>query len=214
MGRYTFTMNPLPSYTVPVRSQSNSIYASPSYCFKIHFNIILHLHKHKKEENQCKPIRNPAHPFWPQTELRNCGRFESSPSWRETKKVLIILGTTCNKNEPQDAQTMLNYKPNWRGRLWRSLKRLLDEPEIRVSRPNSWRMLITLTAVVNSTDWTQCTECTWIRTMLSYIICDVIWVVYDKVMFAVEGRHSVFWTLPNTPAFFYCFSEIFRMLHR
>jgi len=54
----------------------------------------------------------------------------------------------------QDAQTVLNYRSNWRGRLWRPLKKLFDEPKESRWRLNSWQTLITLTAVVNIADWT------------------------------------------------------------
>ena len=49
----------------------------------------------------------------------------------------IKLATTCNKNEQQNAKIMLNYRPNGRGRPARPLKRLLDEAETGVPRPNT-----------------------------------------------------------------------------
>jgi hypothetical protein len=48
------------------------------------------------------------------------------------------LATTCNKNEQQhDAKAVLSCRPNGRSRLGRPLKRLLDEAETGLSRPNS-----------------------------------------------------------------------------
>jgi len=53
------------------------------------------------------------------------------------------LATTCNKNEQhQDAKHMVNYRPNGRRKLWRPLKRLLNEAETSLWRPNLWRMMI------------------------------------------------------------------------
>jgi hypothetical protein len=37
---------------------------------------------------------------------------------------------------------MLHYRPNVRRRLGRHLKRLLDEAELGLSRPNSWQMMM------------------------------------------------------------------------
>jgi hypothetical protein len=54
------------------------------------------------------------------------------------KEDTIRLATTCNKNEQrQNAIIMLNYGSNERRRLGRSLRILLDEAEIGLSRPTS-----------------------------------------------------------------------------
>jgi len=37
---------------------------------------------------------------------------------------------------------MLNYRPNGYRRLGRPLRRLLDEAETGLSKPNSWRIMI------------------------------------------------------------------------
>jgi len=37
---------------------------------------------------------------------------------------------------------MLNYRPNERRRLVRPFKRLLNEAETRLSRPDSWRLVM------------------------------------------------------------------------
>jgi hypothetical protein len=136
------------------------------YCFKIHFNIILHLRKRKQEEEKCKPIRSQRTRFWLQMEWINGERLESRTSWRGTKKVQIKLPTTSNKSKQQSAHTMLHYRPNGRGRHWRPLKRPLYEADRSLSRPNSWRMMITLTAMVESADWTCCMEFASISTSL------------------------------------------------
>jgi len=50
----------------------------------------------------------------------------------------MSLNIKCNQNEKQqDAKIMLNYELNGRRRLGRPSKRLLDEAETGLSRPNS-----------------------------------------------------------------------------
>jgi hypothetical protein len=45
-------------------------------------------------------------------------------------------------NKKRMPKIMLNYRPNGRRRLGRPLRRLLDEAETGLSRPNSWRMMM------------------------------------------------------------------------
>jgi hypothetical protein len=47
-------------------------------------------------------------------------------------------------------KVMLNCRPNGRRRLGRPLKRLLDEAETGLLRPNSWWMMIALNFALNS----------------------------------------------------------------
>jgi hypothetical protein len=49
----------------------------------------------------------------------NFVRVESRVSWQECKKIQIKLTTTCNNNRM--AKVMLNYRPNGRRRLGRTL---------------------------------------------------------------------------------------------
>jgi len=78
-------------------------------------------------------------------EWRNFGRVESGTSWRETKKIQTKLATTCNVARMDTnimPVVMLNCRPNGRRRFERPWKRLLDEAETGLSRPNWWRMMI------------------------------------------------------------------------
>ena len=45
-------------------------------------------------------------------------------------------------NNNRMTKIMLNYRPNGRRRLGRTLKRLLDEAETGLLRPNSWQMMM------------------------------------------------------------------------
>jgi len=48
----------------------------------------------------------------------------------------LFINTVCNNNRMP--KIMLNYKPNGRRRIGRSLKRILDEVETGLSKLNSW----------------------------------------------------------------------------
>jgi len=52
------------------------------------------------------------------------------------------LRRVTRMNKKRMSKIMLNCRQNGRRRLGRSLKRLLDEGETGLSRPNSWRMMI------------------------------------------------------------------------
>jgi hypothetical protein len=54
--------------------------------------------------------------------------------------------TRMNKNRM--LKIMLNYRPNGRRRFGRPLKRLSDAAGTRLSRPNSWRIIIIIIVVV------------------------------------------------------------------
>ena len=55
----------------------------------------------------------------------------------------MLLNIKCNQNEQQqNAKIMLNYEPHGRRRLGRPWKRLLDESETGLSRPNAKRMMM------------------------------------------------------------------------
>ena len=50
----------------------------------------------------------------------------------------MTLATTCNKNEQQqNARNNAEFRTNGRRRLGRTLKRLFDEAETGLPRPNS-----------------------------------------------------------------------------
>jgi hypothetical protein len=65
---------------------------------------------------------------------------------------------TCNENEQQQGtKIMLNCRWNGRRRLGSSLKRLLDEAEIGLSRSQWWWMLIMLTMIITICNtWGSC----------------------------------------------------------
>ena len=84
-----------------------------------------------------------VHPFWWQKEWWNFGRVESRTSWLETKMISIKLAKTCNKNgRNRMPKIMLNYRPNGQRQFGRPLKRLLDEAERGLSRPQLWQMMM------------------------------------------------------------------------
>ena len=64
---------------------------------------------------------------------KNFGRAGSRTSWRDTKKVQIKLATKCNKNKKREDAKDYAELP---------LKRLLNEAETGLSRPDSWRMIM------------------------------------------------------------------------
>ena len=55
---------------------------------------------------------------------------------------------TRMKNSNRMSNIMLNYSPNGRRRLGKRLKRLLDEVETGLSRPNSWRMVVMMMVTI------------------------------------------------------------------
>jgi hypothetical protein len=52
-----------------------------------------------------------------------------------------FLGLDSPVSNNRMSKIMLNFRPNWRRRLGRPLKRLLDEAEIGISSLNSWRIM-------------------------------------------------------------------------
>ena len=93
--------------------------------------------------NQDKIV--PKQPGTPFLTTKGIKKFRNR--WQQNKltsKLIIYKSnwlhvTRMNNRMPK---IVLNYKPNRRRRLGRPLNRLLDEAETRLSRPNSWRIMM------------------------------------------------------------------------
>ena len=67
-----------------------------------------------------------------------CNQFDEKPRIYKSNWPRRVT----RKNSNRVAKIMLNYVPGVGGRLGRPFKRLLDEVETGLSRPNWWRMMM------------------------------------------------------------------------
>jgi hypothetical protein len=79
--------------------------------------------------------------FWPQKKWRNFGTLKVEPADQRLRRYKSnCLRHVTRMNSSRMAKTKLNYRTNGRRRLGRPLKRLLDEAETGLLRPNWWRI--------------------------------------------------------------------------
>ena len=90
------------------------------------------------------------------------------PQYKDNKSKWLLHITRMDNN--MMPKIMLNCRPNGRRRLGRPLKRLLDEAETGLSRPNWWRLMMMM---MMETIWK--------------------WLWYDSIIFCLRGLLGLLW---------------------